>query len=326
MLLSGLFDVALACAPIVAAAPAVAAIATGHTVFGSRGLLQRRLYRSLLIAEKLNPTVPGSRQIIAGVERDTMALAYLTQYPQRGKDIAHIALIGLGLLAAVVAYYSLPGGLVSRLVLLAVVVFAAAWLDRAVRNFVRNDTVTRELFIHFGAPAELIRPRTDLITRTPRRTVATILGRAADVRDASAAPLSTVAAVNIVLAAGEVPWQAHVRTAAERVSGIDYRQRAKAASAQALTYSSRGYDWLLSRVADPLFLLRLTLLEMRERDRISQAHKVGDVYKAAWLTTHYRNERRRVDRQRSWLHTAHEQNVRSRRPLHSERDRTGFVG
>jgi hypothetical protein len=91
-----LFDVLMACAPLVAVAPAAIGVATSHAYFTSKGQLQRRLYRSLLLAEKLPVTTPGSRQIAADIDRVTLAVAYRAQYPQRGTEIARLALIGLG--------------------------------------------------------------------------------------------------------------------------------------------------------------------------------------------------------------------------------------
>lgn len=331
MLLSGLFDIVLACAPIAAVAPAVAAVVTGHATFGSQSHVQRRLYRSLLVAEKLPATTPGSAQISAGIDRDTLRLAYLTQYPQRATEIAHLGLIALGLFAVLVVYYAMvwaDGWWLYLLILLAVVVIAAGWQHRAIVNFIRNDTLTRELFGHFGAPAGLTRPHSELIARTPALTASVVLARAADVRDAEyRTALTSLDAVNAVLTATHprVHWQTHLRGATRRVTGTDYRSHAKIASAHTLSFAHRSYDWLLRQLIGPFFTMRLSYLQARERSRVSGAEKAGDVYKAAWLTAHYRNERSRLDRHLLWLHAAREQSVRSRRPLHSERDRTGFV-
>jgi hypothetical protein len=385
-----LSEIVFACAPLAAVAPATYVTAGGLRVFGSRTQVQRRLYRSLLLDEKLPAATPGSAQLTASIDADTLTLAYLTQYPQRGKDIAHLGLIGLGLLSTLAVYYGALGTgawWMGQLALLAVVVFAAAWLHRAVRNYVRTETLSRALFEHLGAPGSLHRPATELVTLTPALTVPEVLDRAADVRDRTDRPMCTVDAVNTVLASGQVPWRtlangvatritqvdyrAHTRTAsaqtlsalsrsydwsvqhlrgplstlrlqaedavahgrkriqangvATRITQVDYRTYTKTASTPALSALSRSYDWSMQHLLVPLFTLRLQAVEAVQHGRIGRAEKAGDVYKAAWLDRHYRNERRRLAQQLSWLHAGAE-SVRSRSSLHYERDRTVLVG
>jgi hypothetical protein len=57
-------------------------------------------------------------------------------------------------------------------------------LERAVINFARNDALAHELFTHFAAPQDLVRPHTELILKAPALTAETVFERAADVRDA----------------------------------------------------------------------------------------------------------------------------------------------
>ena len=63
---------------------------------------------------------------------------------------------------------------------------------------------------------------------------------------------------------------------------------------------------LLRHLVGPFFTWRLTFLDSRERQRTAKAQKTGDVFKAAWLTTHYRNERRRLAEHWTQLHKARE--------------------
>jgi hypothetical protein len=332
-----LFDVVMACAPLLAVAPAVIAVATSHTDFTSRGQLQRRLYRSLLLIEKLPATTPGSRQITADIAQDTLAVAYRAQYPQRGKEIARLTLIGLGLLTALVVYY----GLLSvgawwgyQVLFLIPVLILAGWLHRGIGNFARNDALTLELFGYFDAPTTLIRPATEMITRAPTPTVSALLERAAEIRDRDhGGTLSSLDAVNAALAACHTPvsWRTHLLRARRRVRTTDYRghaetarTQAETAAAQSFSLLNRGYDRVLETVAGPVFAVRLSWLAARERDRIAKAERVGDVYRAAWLATHYCSERNRLAGQLAWLHA--QRNVRSRWPLHSKRDRTSFAG
>ncbi|OBC08061.1 hypothetical protein A5784_01135 [Mycobacterium sp. 852013-50091_SCH5140682] len=331
-----LYDVVMACAPLVAVAPAVIGVATGHTDFTTKGQLQRGLYRSLLLAEKLPATTPGSVQIAADIDRVTLAVAYRAQYPQRGMEITRLALVGLGLLTALVVYYALlwvDAWWVYQVLFGIPALLMAGWLYRAVGNFVRNDGLTRAVFEHFGAPTELIRPTTELITRTPAPTMAAVFERAADIRDrAHGGTLSSLAAVNAALASFHTPvnWRALVDRTRRQLSTTDYRGHAETArvqaenvAAQSFSLLSSGYDRAMQTLTGPVFALRLSWLDAREHDRIAKAERAGDVYRAAWLATHYRDERSRVAGQLSWLRA--QRNVRPRWPLHSERDRTSFA-
>lgn len=331
-----LFDVVMACAPLVAVAPAVIGVATSHTDFTSKGQLQRGLYRSLLLAEKLPATTPGSRQIATDIHRVTLAVAYRAQYPQRGTEIARLTLIGLGLLAALVVYYGLlwvDARWIYQVLLGIPVLLMAGWLHRAVGNFARNDSLTRVVFGYFDAPTELIRPSTELLARAPTPTLATLFERAAEIRDRDhGGTLSSLDAVNAALAAYHTPfsWRTLLNRTRRQLSATDYRgyartTRAQAENvfAQAFSLLSSGYDRALQTLTGPVFALRLSWLDAREHDRIAKAERVGDVYRAAWLATHYRDERSRMASQLSWLRA--QRNVRSHWPLHSERDRTRFA-
>ncbi|GAS89687.1 hypothetical protein [Mycolicibacterium brisbanense] len=332
-----LFDVVMACAPLVAVAPAVIAVATCHTDFASKGQLQRGLYRSLLLAEKLPATTPGSRQIAADIDKATLAVAYRAQYPQRSTETTRLALVGLGLLTALVVYYALlwvDAWWVYQVLFGIPVLLTAAWLYRAVGNFVRNDGLTRTVFGYFGAPTQLIRPSSELIARTPPLTMAAVFERAAEIRDRDhGVALSSVDAVNAAMASFHTPvdWRALVDRTRRQLHTTDYRGHAETArtqaenvAAQSFSLISSGYDRALQTLTGPVFALRLSWLDAREHDRIAKAERAGDVYRAAWLATHYRDERSRVAGQLSWLRA--QRNVRPRWPLHSERDRTSFAG
>ena len=309
-----LLDIVLAVAPIVVAVPALVALLTTHVSYASKGHVQKRLYGSLLLAEKLPAGTPGGRQIAHDIDRQTLNLAYLTQYPHRAREIVDIVLIGVGLLGGLVAYYLLlwaDGPLLYLLAFLGLIVLAALWFERVVVNFGRNDALFRELFEHFGAPNNLVRPHTELVAKAPALTVTTVFERAADVRDAQHdGSITTPDAVNSVLARAHShgAWRRELRGLAHRVSGTDYRAHTKTAAAQGLTFTARAYDWLLWHLLGPFFRLRLGYLDDRERHRIARAEKSGDVYKAAWLAAHYYQERRRLA-----IHWAHLR--RARDPL-----------
>ncbi len=72
--------------------------------------MQKRLYAALLLREKLPPGVPGGTLITQDIDRQTLQVAYLAQYPQRGREIVHLGLIGAGGIALVAAYYLLWWG------------------------------------------------------------------------------------------------------------------------------------------------------------------------------------------------------------------------
>ena len=129
-----LLDVILACAPVAVVAPAAVALRTGHLSWASTCRLQKRLYQALLLAEKLPAGVPGSAQVTADVERQTLQVAYRAQYPQRAREIVEVALIGAGLLGTVTAYYILLWAGASWpevLVTFVLMMIAGLWLRRA---------------------------------------------------------------------------------------------------------------------------------------------------------------------------------------------------
>lgn len=305
-----LIDVILACAPAVAAFQAVSTLLTSHASVASKAQVEKRLYRTLLLAEKLPPTAAFAPQIAKDIDRQTLHVAYLAQYPQRAREIAHVALIGVLSLGALLGYYVLlaeDANLLTVVVALAVFAAAALWLERAMVNFNANDAVARDLFAHFGAPDGLVRPRTELFAKAPALRVAVAFERAADVRDANHdAAMTTLAAVNIVLAQAHshVDWRLEAARIAHRIRATDFSANVTVAGRQALASIARAYDWLLRQVAGPFFRWRLTFIDACERHRTAKAHKTGNVFKAAWLPTHYGNERRRVALHWTQLHKA----------------------
>jgi hypothetical protein len=298
-----LLDIAQASAPIVAALPAVVALLGSHVSYAPKGHFQKRLYGSLLLAEKLPPGTLGARQIARDIDRQTLHVAYLARYPHRAREIVTIALIGFCAIAAFVAYYvSLwaDARLLHRLALLAVGVIAALWFERAVVNFTRNDALVHELFAHFRAPDNLVRPHTELVLKAPPLTMPGVFEQAADVRDAyHRRSMTTLEAVNSVLAQAHShgAWRREVVRLVHRLVHTDYHVHTKALAV-------RSYDWLLRHLLGPFFKLRLAYLDAREQHRVDRAEKTGDVYKVAWLHTHYRNERDRLARHWSYLHGA----------------------
>lgn len=290
-----LIDILLACAPLVVVGPVVVTLLAVHVNYASKRLLQKRLVGSLAVVEKLPAAVVGSVQIARDIDRQALHLGYVTQYPHRGRELRDIALIGIGLTGALVVYYALlwaDGRLLYLLVLLGLIAIAALWLERVVVNFSRNDGLAQELFAHFGAPENLVRPHTELVLKAPTLTAATVFQRAADFRDARHdGAVSTLDAVNSVLAQAHThdAWRREARRLTRRVVGADYRGHAAGA-----------YNWLLRHLVGPFFDWRLRFLDWRERHRLAGAEKRGDVYKAAWLVAHYRNERARLSRH--WSH------------------------
>jgi hypothetical protein len=180
-----LIEATLLCAPAVVALPVAVALLTSHAGLAPRSHAQKRLYAALLLGEKLPPGVPGGSLITQDIDRQTLQVAYLAHYPQRGREIVHLGLIGGGGAALVAAYYLLWWGdaaLLGLLIVLGAIAVTALWFERALLNFDRNDGVARELFTHFGAPDDLVRPRTELVAKAPPLSVDTVLARAADVR------------------------------------------------------------------------------------------------------------------------------------------------
>lgn len=305
-----LIDAIALCAPAVVVLPAVAVLLTSHVSMASRSRAQRLLYGTLLLAEKLPPGVLGGTLISQDIDRQTLHVAYLAQYPQRAREIVHIALIGAGVVASVTAYYLLWWGeaaLLTLLIVLGAAALTALWFERALVNFGRNDSVTRELFAHFRAPDGLVRPRTELVAKAPPLSVDVVFARAADVRDAQLdGTLTTLDAVNAVLAKAHAhfDWRQETRRAARRLAETDYRGIAADLTARTQVGTATAYDWLLRHLLGPFFTLRLRFLDAREQRRAARAQQRGDVFEAAWLSAHYRNERRRVAEHWALLHKA----------------------
>jgi hypothetical protein len=305
-----LVDVILLCAPVVVAFPAVVGLLTSHVDVASKARLQKRLYATLLMAEKLPAGVLGADGIARDVDRQTLRVAYAAQYPQRDREVRHVALIGASVLVGVIAYYLAwrqDASLLALLIVLGVVAVAALWFERAWLNFGRNDGVAYELFEHFGAPTGLVRPRTELLAKAPALRVDDVFAHAADARDAHhGGSMSTLAAVNAVLAGAHVhfDWRREGGTLLHRIRHADYRGGVRRAVAWSFTYTAKAYDWLLRCLLGPFFTSRLAFLDWRERRRTAHAHRRGDVFEAAWLPAHYRNERTRLAAHWSQLHKA----------------------
>lgn len=285
-----LFDVVMACAALVAASPAGFAALSTHASVSRKGRLQKQLYGTLLLAEKLPPNIVGAGQIASDIDSQTLHLAYVAQYPQRSREIVNVALIGaIGVIALVGFYVMLAAGapLAPLLIGLGVIAVASLWFERVVVNYGRNDSVSRELFAHFGAPENLIRPRTELVARMPATSLATVFERAAAVRDAwQGAPMSSLDAVNAALAEAYEPfdWRAESRKLAGRVSGVDYR-------GHAATARSRGAELFASsrqRAADVAERVKRT--DYRSHARKAAAHG------SSLLDTGQRESKRLADR------------------------------
>jgi len=305
-----LVDVILLCAPVVAAFPAVVGLLTSHVDVASKARLQKRLYATLLMAEKLPAGALGADGIARDVDRQTLRVAYAAQYPQRDREVRHVALIGASVLVGVVAYYVAwwrDASLLMLLIALGVIAVAALWFERAWLNFGRNDGVAHELFEHFGAPTGLVRPRTELLAKAPALRVDDVFAKAADVRDAHhRGSMSSLAAVNAVLATAHVhfDWRREGRRLLHRIPHADYLGGVRHAVAWALTFTAKAYDWLLRWLLGPFFSSRLAFLDWRERRRTAHAHRTGDVFEAAWLPAHYRNERARLATHWAQIHKA----------------------
>ncbi len=100
-----LVDIVLACALLVVMVPAVITLLTSHVSYTPKGGLQKRLLGSLSPAEKLPAGIVGSAQIARDIDRQTLHIAFVTQYPHRAREIRDIAFIGIGLVAALAVYY-----------------------------------------------------------------------------------------------------------------------------------------------------------------------------------------------------------------------------
>jgi hypothetical protein len=85
--------------------------------------------------------LPGGALITHDIDRQTLHVAYLAQYPQRAREIVHVGLIAAGVAVSLAAYYLLWWGEAALLVLLIVLgaaAVAALWFERAWVNFGRG--------------------------------------------------------------------------------------------------------------------------------------------------------------------------------------------
>jgi hypothetical protein len=275
-----LVELALLCAPLGVVLVAASKLPASHVSFLPKSRHQKRLYRSLVLFEKLPDGVVGRRQLASDIDRQTLLLAYVTQFPQRGLDILHIVTIGGALIAALAVYYYFlgAGSFVYALALIGAAVLVALEFRRAVVNFATNDSRCFELFAQLGAPVDLSWPQTDLFHKTPPTSAEAMFRRIADIRDRSVTPMTTVEAANITLAE----------------AASQHRHPWATLAIRTVNFTATAYDWLLRHFVGPLFKLRLWLIDIAERHRIDRADKTGNVFKAAWLARHYRNERDRV--------------------------------
>ena len=281
---------AVLCAPVVVILAAAAGLPGSGIGVAPRYRQRKSLYGSLLLVEKLPDEIVGRRQITDDVDRQTLRLAYLSQYPQRLADIARIAPIWAVVLAAAAACYVFvwAQSWLLYLIALTVAVVAALYSRRAVANFAANDRRCRRLFRLLHAPRDLVWIPTEIFHSVPAASAEQTILRAADIRDRVGASITTVESVNIALTES-VMQRGH--PIAHAVIGT-------------LAFTARAYDWLLTRLARPLFRWRVELLEHRENRRVAHALRTGDVFATAWLPAHYQSERARAARQLASLHHA----------------------
>lgn len=295
-----LVDVALLLAPLLAAFPAAAGVLTSDARVASKRRLEKHLYTTLLVVEKLPPSAAGVAGIARDVDRQTLGVAYAAQYPRRTRELRQLALLVIAVVATIVGYYVLwwrDASLLTLLIALGVVAALALWFERALLNFSRNDGVAFDLFAHFGGSPELHRPRTELAAKVPALSLDDVFARAADVRDANTGvPMTTLESVNAALAQVHAvfDWRRAAMQLSGRARHADYRWHATLAWERTRHGAAIAYDWTLRHLLGPFFAMRLAFLEHRERHRVGRAHRAGDVFAAAWLPVHYRNERDRL--------------------------------
>src|SRR6478736_7384582 len=101
-----LVDVIALCAPVAVTFPAVVGLLSGHGDLASKSRLQTRLYATLLMAEKLPPGALGAAAIARDIDRQTLRVAYAAHYPQRGREVGHVVLIGAFVALSVLGYFA----------------------------------------------------------------------------------------------------------------------------------------------------------------------------------------------------------------------------
>jgi hypothetical protein len=245
------------------AVPVVVTLLGSHVDYTSKARMQGLLLDTLTLAKRLPESIVGSGQIARDIDRQTLHLAYVTQYPRRAREIRDIGLIGIGVIAAVVVYYLLlwvtppccicwPSLLSSYSVRCG---SSGPWSTSAATTQLRRSCSGTS-----GHPRFWCGPHTDLILKAPALTIETVFERAADVRDGHGAPLSTLDAVNLVLAQAHThgAWRRELRQLAHRARNNDYR-----------AHLARSYDWLLRHLLGPFFKWRSAFLDGRERHRLT---------------------------------------------------------
>lgn len=247
-----LLDAVLATAPILIVLAAAEKLPRTPYTYATRRRQEKRLDNAMRLAAKVPSTVAGYRHIAGDVDRQALRLAYAIRYPQRAGEVINLLLLA-GLTLALAITYTLvliadgPG--LYLVVLLVLQVVAMLWFRRATGNFTTNDELNYELFVRFGAPERLHRRDTDLVGRMSVHTADAVLARAADIRDAEPDAISTLAAVNQVLAqshahgAWQAAWEQRARAAATRVTETDYRGYARSAREHTvrLTHTARTH-------------------------------------------------------------------------------------
>jgi hypothetical protein len=83
---------------------------TSDVSVASKATAEKRLYRTLLLAEKLPSSAAFAPQIARDIDRQTLHVAYLAKYPQRAREILHLALVGVLALVVLAGYYVLLAG------------------------------------------------------------------------------------------------------------------------------------------------------------------------------------------------------------------------
>lgn len=234
-----LLDAVLATAPVLIVLAAAERLPRTPYTYATRSRQEKRLDAAMRLAAKVPSTVAGHRHFVGDVDRQALRLAYAIRYPQRAGEVVNLLLIGaltLGLGVGSLVVLIAGGHTFYVLVLLALQVVAMLWSRRATANFTTNDELNYQLFVRFGAPERLHRRDTDLFGHMTVSDADAVLALAADIRDARPDSITTLAAVNEVLAHSHNhgAWRADVerraRTAATRVMEVDYRGHARSAA------------------------------------------------------------------------------------------------
>ncbi|MFD8098375.1 hypothetical protein ACFV24_02460 [Nocardia fluminea] len=171
-----------------------------HKAYSGRLRDEEKVKRLVDLTDKLPADAVGRGQIEKELGRATLDLAFSMQYPKSIRDRAPVFLtVAVILLVAFYLVLYIIGQTVFAWIVILFSYVGNYMLLVAQRNITENDMLIRVVFEKMHAPEGLVRQKPSLFVPWPRIGYGDIFVYAANVRDRSAEPMSTIESINLAI-------------------------------------------------------------------------------------------------------------------------------